>query len=207
VKIGVWTDLEYCDLPAGYDQIIIGRKWYPVSTDAIQSAKDWLTARGVIEGGSLSFGKLIELRSSKDAPAKLIDESVVIASDVASAAGSGIGEIQGLNAQLYPYQVDGIGFLQVIAQQEIGCILADEMGLGKTLQVIALLLSERNRGCTPSLVVAPATIVENWRREIAQFAPSLSGFQVSFTFGSGSDPAALSAPFRLKLVEASGWSV
>ncbi len=174
VKVGVWTDSEYCDLPAGYDQIIIGSKWYPVSTDAIQSAKDWLTARGVVEGGSLSFGKLIELRSTKDAPAKLIDESVVIASEVASAAGGGIGEIQGLNAQLYPYQVDGVGFLQVIAQQEIGCILADEMGLGKTLQVIALLLSERNRGCTPSLVVAPATIVENWRREIALFAPSLS---------------------------------
>jgi SNF2 family DNA or RNA helicase len=174
VKVGVWTDSKYCDLPAGYDQIIIGSKWYPVSTDAIKSAKDWLTARGVVEGGTLSFGKLIELRSTKDAPAKLIDESVVIASDVASAAGGGIGEIQGLNAQLYPYQVDGVGFLQVIAQQEIGCILADEMGLGKTLQVIALLLSERNRGCTPSLVVAPATIVENWRREIAQFAPSLS---------------------------------
>ncbi len=174
VKVGVWTDSKYCDLPAGYDQIIVGSKWYPVSTDAIKSAKNWLTARGVVEGGTLSFGKLIELRSTKDAPAKLIDESVVIASDVASAAGGGIGEIQGLNAQLYPYQVDGVGFLQVIAQQEIGCILADEMGLGKTLQVIALLLSERNRGCTPSLVVAPATIVENWRREIAQFAPSLS---------------------------------
>jgi hypothetical protein len=102
VKVGVWTDSGYCDLPSGYDQIIIGSKWYPVSTDAIQSAKDWLTARGVIDGSSLSFGKLIELRSRKDAPAKLIDESVVIASDVASAAGSGIGEIQGLNAQLYP---------------------------------------------------------------------------------------------------------
>ena len=174
VKVGVWTDGEYCDLPAGYDQIIVGKKWYPVNTDAIQSAKDWLTARGVAEGCPLSFGKLIELRSTRDAPAKLIDESVVIASDVASASGSGIGEIQGLNAQLYPYQVDGVGFLQVISKQEIGCILADEMGLGKTLQVIALLLSERNRGCTPSLVVAPATIVENWRREIAQFAPSLS---------------------------------
>jgi SNF2 family DNA or RNA helicase len=174
VNVGVWTDSEYCDLPAGYDQIIIGGKWYPVSTVAIQIAKDWLTALGVVEGESVSFGKLIELRSTKDVPAKLIDESVVIASDVASAAGGGIGEIQGLNAQLYPYQVDGVGFLQVIAQQEIGCILADEMGLGKTLQVIALLLSEKNRGCTPSLVVAPATIVENWRREIAQFAPSLS---------------------------------
>jgi SNF2 family DNA or RNA helicase len=174
IKVGVWTDGKYCDLPTGYDQIISGNKWYPVSTEAIQSAKEWLTARGVVEGDSLSFGKLIEFRSAKDVPAKIIDESVVVATDVASAAGGEIGAIQGLNAELYPYQLDGVGFLQVIAQQEIGCILADEMGLGKTLQVIALLLSERNRGGMPSLVVAPATIVENWRREIAQFAPSLS---------------------------------
>lgn len=174
VKVGVWTGSEFCDLPAGQDQIIIGNKWYPVNIDEIQSAKDWLAARGAVEGNSLSFGKLIELRSTKDVPVKIIDESIVIASDVALVAGSKIGEIQGLNAQLYPYQADGVGFLQVIAQQEMGCILADEMGLGKTLQVIALLLSERNRGCAPSLVVAPATIVENWRREIAQFAPSLN---------------------------------
>lgn len=172
-KVGVWTDSGYGLLPDGYDQIIIDKKWYPINMEAIQSVKDWLISRGVIEGNALSFGKLIELRSTKDLPAKLIDESIVVASDVASAAGQGLDQIQGLNAQLYPYQVDGVGFLRVIAQQEIGCILADEMGLGKTLQVIALLLSERNRGCKPSLIVAPATIVENWRREIAQFAPSL----------------------------------
>lgn len=174
VKVGVWTDKGYCDLPTDCDQIIFGEKWYPVSNEAIQSTKAWLTDHGVIEDNSISFGKLIELRSAKDVPSKLIDESVVVASDVASSAGGSIVEIKGLDAKLYPYQVEGVGFLQLIAQQEIGCILADEMGLGKTLQVIALLQSESNRGCTPSLVVAPATIVENWRREISQFAPSLN---------------------------------
>lgn len=174
VKVGVWTDKGYCDIATDCDQVICDGKWYPVSHDAISAAQAWLTERGVFEDSSISFGTLIELRSAKDSPVKIIDESVVVASDVAVAAGRTLGEIQGLNATLYPYQVEGVGFLTLIAQQEIGCILADEMGLGKTLQVIALLQTECNRGCTPSLIVAPATIVENWRREIALFAPALN---------------------------------
>jgi SNF2 family DNA or RNA helicase len=174
VKVGIWSGSEYFDLPEGHDQIIIGSKWYPVSINTIHSTKEWLTERDIVEGTSLSLGKLIKLRSLKDVPAKLIDESLVVASDVASVAGGEMVQIQGLNANLYPYQHDGVGFLTVISQQDIGCIFADEMGLGKTLQVIALLLSEKNRAYRPSLVVAPATIVENWRREILKFAPSLT---------------------------------
>ena len=48
------------------------------------------------------------------------------------------------------------------------------MGLGKTVQVIVLLLREAELRRVPSLVIAPATLIENWRREIARFAPSLS---------------------------------
>jgi SNF2 family DNA or RNA helicase len=48
------------------------------------------------------------------------------------------------------------------------------MGLGKTIQVIALMLAEHSAGRSPALVIAPATLLENWRRELAQFAPSLS---------------------------------
>jgi SNF2 family DNA or RNA helicase len=139
----------------------------------MQSIQVWLIDHGVTENKPLSYGRLIALRSSMDAPAKLVDEAVIAATDVAAHAGTTSGRIPGLNAQLYPYQIEGVAFLKLIAQQEIGSILADEMGLGKTLQVIALLQSEYNLHGGPSLVVAPATIIENWRREIAQFAPSL----------------------------------
>jgi hypothetical protein len=83
VEVGVWTDNGYCDLPTDYDQIIFSGKWYPISAESIQSAKTWLVNIGVVEKSSISFGKLIELRSSKEIPAKLIDESVIFASDVA----------------------------------------------------------------------------------------------------------------------------
>lgn len=55
-----------------------------------------------------------------------------------------------------------------------GCILGDEMGLGKTMQVIAEMLSLKARLETPMLVVAPISLLVNWQRECAIFAPSLN---------------------------------
>ena len=60
-----------------------------------------------------------------------------------------------------------------MARGGVGAVIADEMGLGKTVQVICLLIeaAEQRRG--PALVVSPATLLENWRRELARFAPRL----------------------------------
>ena len=49
------------------------------------------------------------------------------------------------------------------------------MGLGKTLQALALLSAVRSATGT-SLVVCPASLVENWRREAARFTPGLKVF-------------------------------
>ena len=53
--------------------------------------------------------------------------------------------------------------------------LGDDMGLGKTVQALAHLLVEQDSGRAdrPSLVVAPTSLMFNWRREAARFAPSL----------------------------------
>jgi SNF2 family DNA or RNA helicase len=60
-----------------------------------------------------------------------------------------------------------------LAREDLGGILADEMGLGKTVQIIAALLDHRrDRG--PHLIIGPATILENWNRELRKFAPSLN---------------------------------
>jgi len=56
-----------------------------------------------------------------------------------------------------------------------GGVLADEMGLGKTLQALALVCAATARGGT-ALVVCPASLVENWNREAARFAPHLRVF-------------------------------
>ena len=81
----------------------------------------------------------------------------------------------GLNAQLYPYQSGGAKWLDFMVRQKCGSILGDEMGLGKTLQIIAImgLLKERKQE-VHFLVVCPVSLLENWRREISKFYPSLT---------------------------------
>ncbi len=82
---------------------------------------------------------------------------------------------RGLCATLRPYQREGLAFLQHLRAQEVGGILADDMGLGKTLQTIAHVQAEKEAGRLdgPALVVAPTSLVGNWRRELARFAPGL----------------------------------
>ncbi len=81
----------------------------------------------------------------------------------------------GLKATLRPYQLRGFGWLTFMQRAGLGACLADDMGLGKTIQVIALLLRirEAREARNPSLLVVPASLVGNWRTEIARFAPSL----------------------------------
>ncbi|WP_030156304.1 DEAD/DEAH box helicase [Glycomyces sp. NRRL B-16210] len=81
------------------------------------------------------------------------------------------GEIR-VNAELRRYQAHGIAWLEAAAESGAGVILADDMGLGKTLQSIGLLV--RRAGNAPHLVVCPTSLVGNWQREIARFAPQLS---------------------------------
>ena len=81
----------------------------------------------------------------------------------------------GLKAELRAYQQDGLNWLQFLREYELGGILADDMGLGKTVQALAHLLVEKEAGRLdkPALVVAPTSLMVNWRREAERFAPSL----------------------------------
>jgi superfamily II DNA or RNA helicase len=81
----------------------------------------------------------------------------------------------GLHATLRPYQHEGLDFLVWTSGLGLGAILADDMGLGKTVQALAWLahLQAENPGGGPSLVVCPASVVHNWRREAERFTPGL----------------------------------
>ena len=81
-----------------------------------------------------------------------------------------------LQATLRPYQHEGLTWLQNLRHHGSGAILADDMGLGKTLQTIAHLVAEHASGRSrlPSLIVAPTSLVGNWKRELRRFAPHLS---------------------------------
>jgi SNF2 family DNA or RNA helicase len=75
-----------------------------------------------------------------------------------------------------PYQKDGFDFLVHLTHIRLGGILADDMGLGKTLQTLAWLawLKDQNKkDPKPSLVICPASVLHNWRREAERFTPHL----------------------------------
>jgi superfamily II DNA or RNA helicase len=83
---------------------------------------------------------------------------------------------EGLNAELRPYQREGVAWLQHLREHGAGGVLADDMGLGKTLQTIAHVLLEKQHGRLdrPAMIVTLTSLIGNWQREIAKFAPSLS---------------------------------
>jgi SNF2 family DNA or RNA helicase len=84
---------------------------------------------------------------------------------------------EGLNGELRPYQERGFSWLAFLRKWGLGACLADDMGLGKTIQTLTLLLhnlTEGGKEVSPTLVICPTSVVQNWRREAQQFAPALS---------------------------------
>ncbi|RCW67074.1 DEAD/DEAH box helicase [Saliterribacillus persicus] len=82
----------------------------------------------------------------------------------------------GLNAEMRDYQIVGFQWMKSLSHYHLGGILADDMGLGKTLQTISFLLSEiqAKDESYQALVVAPASLLYNWQKEIEKFAPSIT---------------------------------
>ncbi len=86
-----------------------------------------------------------------------------------------IQDPQNLQGSLRDYQKRGVAWLQYLEDLGLNPCLADDMGLGKTLEVIARLLKEREEADSvpPTLVIAPTSVLGNWRKEIERFAPQL----------------------------------
>jgi hypothetical protein len=79
-----------------------------------------------------------------------------------------------LQAELRSYQQEGLNWLNFLDDFNFGACLADDMGLGKTIQIIAFILSQREKvGHNTNLVVVPASLIFNWQAEVAKFAPSI----------------------------------
>ncbi|MBX3138936.1 DEAD/DEAH box helicase [Candidatus Obscuribacterales bacterium] len=77
---------------------------------------------------------------------------------------------------LRPYQLEGLSWLQFLAEQEFAGILADDMGLGKTIQLLAHICLEKENGRlkSPYLVLCPTSVLPNWLSEAEKFAPHLN---------------------------------
>jgi SNF2 family DNA or RNA helicase len=80
-----------------------------------------------------------------------------------------------LQASLRPYQQKGFEWLVLLSKIGAGACLADDMGLGKTLQTLAFLAHVHvEKPSAKFLIVAPLSLVFNWKQEIEKFAPHLS---------------------------------
>jgi superfamily II DNA or RNA helicase len=91
----------------------------------------------------------------------------------------GVKKPRTLKASLRPYQEQGFQWLMFLNEIGAGGVLADDMGLGKTVQTIAMMLAvkalqEKADKKFAALIIAPTSVVRNWEREIAKFAPTLS---------------------------------
>jgi len=154
------------------DHIVINNTWYPFPKGIQEEIRVFLLHNNVNSLRSISLENYLSLiSSSHDLSFNIVDHvgesisSTKIAVPDYETNDSFIGN-------LYPYQLRGYRWIRWITNQGIGCILADEMGLGKTIQIIAL-LNDKAEKINPSLVVAPATLLENWRREFKRFSPTI----------------------------------
>jgi superfamily II DNA or RNA helicase len=143
----------------------------------------WLARHGVVlrlgaaHEGSVRFTRtqlpLLDALASTD-PALGVDAAFERARVEGAAATSGAhaDPPAAFRGELRGYQRVGLGWLRSLDRIGLGGLLADEMGLGKTVQVLAH-LTGRPRAGRPSLVVAPRSLLFNWKREVARFAPGL----------------------------------
>lgn len=86
---------------------------------------------------------------------------------------------------LFDYQKTGVQWLAELFDQKVGGIVGDEMGLGKTIQVISFLaaLHYSKKLSKPVLIVAPATVLQQWVSEFHRWWPPM---RVSILHSSGS---------------------
>lgn len=103
--------------------------------------------------------------------------------------------LAGFHGSLRGYQSRGVAWMKFLVENGFGALLADDMGLGKTIETIALLCT-LGRESRPCLVVAPLSLLANWRREIESFAPD---FKVYVHHG---ETRAAEVDFALKAAKA-----
>ena len=155
------------------DHVVIGNTWHPFAVGIAQEIK------AILEDAQVGDPKLLDLRqflNLKRQAAKnpfVKDETVSDVFHLGQERQPADDDLSLFAGSLYPYQLDGYRWLSFICQENLGGILADEMGLGKTVQIIAAFAKWKQHQQEPNLVIAPSTLLENWRREIVRFAPSL----------------------------------
>lgn len=158
------------------DHCVVGAEWYPFVRGALDEIRKIFNECGITGTGNISLRQyFFLLKENSDTITIRINPRTKLIFPPSESVSSAIDEnIPGFRGSLYPYQVTGYKWLRMIDKEDLGCILADEMGLGKTIQIICLILANTSENRKPALIIAPATLLENWYRELNRFAPGLS---------------------------------
>ena len=186
------SDTEINSLLSGTDSLVLLRgQWVEVNRDRLErSLRQFRDAEKLAAQNGLSFAEAMRMLSG----AAITDDAAEAVSpdwarvtagpwlaealqDLRAPDGIGADPGPALRAELRPYQRIGVKWLHLLSGLGLGACLADDMGLGKTIQVLSLLLLERQRTkgsqLASSLLVAPASLLANWSAEIEKFAPDL----------------------------------
>ena len=175
------ADLERLATATGRFVKLPNAGWVELDTGAVQAAHETMADLGV--DGLIPVAQKIGLENA----AHLDEEGLARFADSPQAQVlkerikdfRGVPSVRlpaGINAELRPYQKEGFDFLCHLNDIKLGGILADDMGLGKTLQTlcwVAWLRDRHKRDRKPALVICPASVLHNWRREAERFTPDL----------------------------------
>jgi non-specific serine/threonine protein kinase len=163
----------------------VAGRWIEIRPKDVKAAARFLRENA---GGEISLGEAMHL--AFDADAEITGVEVLgldatgwvadLFADDSDVLMPQISQPDGFQGELRPYQKRGVSWLAFLERHGLGACLADDMGLGKTVQLLALALSDKELERSgqgppigPTLIIAPMSVVENWRREIVRFTPSL----------------------------------
>ncbi|CAK0772612.1 Superfamily II DNA or RNA helicase, SNF2 family [Azospirillaceae bacterium] len=190
------SEEEVAALLAGSDAMALLRgQWIEIDRDRLQKEIErFRRVQALAEREGLTFAEAMRLLAGAsldkgEAAVSGVDWSQVTAGPwlaetlkaLRTPESGGDDPGSALKGVLRPYQKSGVRWLRLLSRLGLGACLADDMGLGKTIQVLSLLLLQKNQdgaddrrvdGHT-SLLVAPASLLANWAAEIERFAPDL----------------------------------
>lgn len=155
------------------DQCLTRKEWFRISGN-VEILNSIFKELGILECGTITFNQYLLLKRAAEK-----EELREITDSVDPDLYRKVNAIQhseiptGIDAKLYPYQLDGYNWMRFMLSEGCGCILGDEMGLGKTLQAISIISYQIAVGNKNNLVICPVSLLENWKRECGKFAPDI----------------------------------